>query len=152
MKKILLIILCIIISLTFISCSKISIEDDKSTAENTFNSIMSPGKFESDENKNDNTDLKYKGKNVKQVKLNSSLGINIDADAEILKAFEYAENDTAVPDTELETAFGNVEIIYADNTSETIGTVYLGSDKALYLKFNNNKNKAAAYKLADSIL
>lgn len=113
---------------------------------------MLSGKFESDENKNDNTDLKYKGKNVKQVKLNSSLGINIDADAEILKAFEYAENDTAVPDTELETAFGNVEIIYTDNISETIGTVYLGSDKALYLKFNNNQNKAAAYKLADSIL
>jgi hypothetical protein len=75
----------------------------------------------------------------------------LDIDAETLKALEEAENDATVPDDTLDMTFGTVEIIYTDNTSETIGTVYLGSDKAPYLKFDNNKNKDAAYKLSDSL-
>ena len=139
-------------SFTFISCSKDNTSENNENLTSKVNNIISSDDSKSDNEVNEETDLKYKDKPVSEVKINSSLGINIDVDAETLKALENAENDTAVPDVTLDMPLGTVEMIYTDETTETIGTVYLGEDKALYLKFENNKNKDAAYKLSDSCL
>ena len=151
MKKLLIIILCFIISLSFISCGKESTErpEEKSVSESNSLFSLMPSRTESKQ-ETDN-ELEYKGKKVKEVKLNSSVGIPIDFDAEALKALEDLENDESIPDVSLDALFGTLIIAYDDGTDETIGQVYLGSDKALYLKFSNNKNKDAAYKISNSI-
>lgn len=149
MKKILLFILSFVISLTFVSCSKEKIEtveENSSSVSNTLFDLM-PSRTEA--NSQNEANLEYKGKKVKEVKLDSGLGIKINFDAETLKAIENAESDDTVPDAKLITNCGTMKIFYADDTTESIGTIYLGSDSALYLKFSNSKNKDAAYKLSD---
>lgn len=150
MKKILLTILCVFISLTFISCAK-ETPDKNDNATTEKDEIISSNIPEDEDESTNDVNLEYKGKSVIKVRLNSSAKMNIDIDAEMLKELENAENDTTIPDATLDMALGTVEIIYSDESTETIGTVYIGSDKALYLKFNNNKNKDAAYKLQESI-
>jgi len=149
LKRVLLTIICLVISLTFVSCGKEKIktvEVSSSTVLNTLFDLMSSG---TEANSQNDIELEYKGKKVKEVKLVSGSGIKINFDAETLKALEDAENDETVPETNLKSSFGTLKIVYDDGTIETVGKVYLGSDKALYLKFSNNKNKDAAYKLAD---
>lgn len=144
-----MIILSFIISLTFVSCSKEKIEtveENSSSVSNTLFDLM-PSRTEA--NSQNEANLEYEGKKVKEVKLDSGLGIKINFDAETLKALEDAESDETVPDAKLLTNCGTIKIFYADDTVESIGTIYLGSDSALYLKFSNSKNEDAAYKLAD---
>lgn len=131
------------------SCSKEKIEtveENSSSVSNTLFDLM-PSRTEA--NSQNDTELEYKGKKVKEVKLDSGLGIKINFDTETLKALEDAESDETVPDAKLLTNCGTIKIFYADDTVESIGTLYLGSDGALYLKFSNSKNEDAAYKLAD---
>lgn len=135
--------------MTFVSCGKEkdeTIEESSSGVSNTLFDLM-PSKTEL--NSQNETNLEYKGKKVKEVKLDSGLGIKINFDAETLKTLENAENDETVPDAKLLTSCGTVKIVYADDTAESIGTIYLGSDGALYLKFSNSKNEDAAYKFAE---
>ena len=159
MKKILLTFLCLTISLTFMSCGKESAEKTKEipvtesltesvTESNNFFSLM-PSSAESNSKKD--TELKYKGKKVKDVKFITSIAINISFDAEFLKDLENIENNESVSGDSLKLLFGTLKIIYDDGTDETVGQVYLGSDSALYLKFSNSENKDAAYKISDSI-
>ena len=151
MKKILLIILCIVMTFIFTSCSKESISENNESSTNKVNSIISSDESKPESKQNDSLNLEYRSKSVREVRFNSSVDFNINVDAETLKSLENAENDTSVPDVTLDKEFGTVEVIYTDETTETLGTVYIGSDKALYLKFDNNKNTDAAYKLTDSI-
>lgn len=151
MKKILLIILCITMAFTLISCSKDNTSENDESSPNKVNSIISSDESKPEDNQNDSMNLEYKGKSVSEVRFNGSVDFNINVDVETLKSLENAENDTSVPDVTLDKKFGTVEIIYTDKTKETLGTLYLSSDKALYLKFDNNKNKDAAYKISNSI-
>ena len=159
MKKILLVILCFIIPLSFVSCGKENTEkpeekpvtESKTNSETELNNLFSlmPSKTESEQETDQ--ELEYKGKKVKEVKLNSSVGIPMDFDADALKALEDLENEEPVSDVSFDALFGNLIITYDDGTDETVGQIYLGSDKALYLKFSNSKNKDVAYKLSDPI-
>ena len=97
------------------------------------------------------TELFYKGKKVKDVKFITSIAINISFDAEFLKDLENIENNESVSDDSLKLLFGTLKIIYDDGTDETVGQVYLGSDSALYLKLSNSENEDSAYKISDSI-
>lgn len=151
MKKILSIVLCVLTLTAFISCSKGSTDKNETSTTENYNNIFSSSTTKTEDEKTSNTKLEYKGKSVKNIRLNSSAKMNIDIDADTLNELENAENDGTVPDVDFDMAFGTVEIIYSDETTETIGTAYIGSDKALYIKFDNNKNKDAAYKLSESI-
>lgn len=151
MKKILLILLSFIISLTFVSCGKEKdeiIEENSSTVSNTLFDLM-PSRTESEPEAD--KELEYKGKKVKEVKFKSSVGIPINFDAEALKDLEDLEKDESVPDVSLEALFGTLIITYDDGTDETVGQIYIGSDKAFYLKFSNRKNEDSAHKISDSI-
>lgn len=136
---------------TLISCSKDNTSENDESSPNKVNSIISSDESKPEDNQNDSMNLEYKGKSVSEVRFNGSVDFNINVDVETLKSLENAENDTSVPDVTLDKKFGTVEIIYTDKTKETLGTLYLSSDKALYLKFDNNKNKDAAYKISNSI-
>lgn len=151
MKKLLLIVLCAIIPLTFISCGKEKsevIEESSSSAPNTLFDLM-PSRTETT-SQND-TELMYKGKKVKDIKFITSIAVNMNFDAEFLKELENAENNEFVPDDSLKLLFGTLKIIYDDETDEIVGQVYFGSDSALYLKLSNSENEDVAYKISDSI-
>lgn len=102
-------------------------------------------------NTQNNMELKYKGKKVKDVKFITSIAININFDAEFLKDLEHVENNESVSNDSLKLLFGTLKIIYNDGTDEIVGQVYLGSDSALYLKLSNSENEDAAYKISDLI-
>lgn len=137
--------------MTFVSCGKEkdeTIEESSSSVSNTLFDLM-PSKTEL--NSQNETNLEYKGKKVKEVKIKSSVGIPINFDTEVLKDLENLKNSESVPDASLDALFGVLIITYDDGTDETVGQVYIGSDKAFYLKFSNSKNKDAAYKLVDRV-
>ena len=159
MKKILLIILCFIIPLSFFSCGKENTEkpeekpvtESKTNSETELNNLFSLMPSSTESEHETDQELEYKGKKVKEVKLNSSVGIPMDFDADALKVLEDLENKEPISDVSFDALFGNLIIIYDDGTDETVGQIYLGSDKALYLKFSNSKNKDAVYKLSGPI-
>lgn len=72
MKKILLIFLCLIISLTFISCGRESVEKNEETSTSESNTFFSFMPSRTEENSKNDTELLYKGKKVKDIKFNSS--------------------------------------------------------------------------------
>lgn len=152
MKKILLISLCFVISLTFISCDKKNNNATKEGSSTVPNTIFSPIPSRTETTSQNSAVLEYKGKKVKELKFNSSLAVKINFTADDLKDLENAENDETIPEAKLLTNLGTIKIFYDDGTSEDIGTVYHASDNSLYLKFNNSQNKYAAHRISKNVI
>ena len=154
MKKTILLFLFIVISITFISCSKNAvinestrkIQDNSSTTiittiEDNTNTTKQNSQNNSSENRIKKMYLDYNG-----------FKIDIDVTDEMTSELSEFENCTTVPDTKLSKAFATIYAVYSDKSEELFGTIYIGNDGAYYLKCENNPNKDAAVKLADDFL
>lgn len=150
LKKTLLIMLCIIVSISFTACSKESVSDDiPSVSENISvqdNNASNEGTTRKTENESNQSE-----KSIIRLYISYS-GINMDITTDERKIAELSEleKNATVPETNLNTKFADVTAVYEDNTETLYGTIYIGEDKGYYLQFANSNIKGAAYKMSDT--
>ena len=137
-KKTIILILCLIISLSLISCTK-SVETINTTSESSYSS--------NDNAKKESTTKPSSNSNEQNEKSITSLyvsygGIKIDITSD-------QEKSSKIPETKLVTIFANVFATYDDNSHSLFGTIYIGEDNCYYLKFKNSDIEGAAFKLPD---
>lgn len=146
-KKTIILILCLIISLSLISCTK-SVETINTTSESSYSS--------NDNAKKESTTKPSSNSNEQNEKSITSLyvsygGIKIDitSDQDEIDEIVAAEKSSKIPETKLVTIFANVFETYDDNSHSLFGTIYIGEDNCYYLKFKNSDIEGAAFKLPD---
>lgn len=150
LKKLLLIILCILISISFAACNNdLKSEDHDTVSENI--SIQNDNTSKAANTNKDNNN--NNGKSITRLYISYS-GINMDIATDENKIAELLELEktATVPETKLSTKFADITAVYDDNMEEIYGTIYIGEDNGYYLEFANSTVEGAAYKLSDSSL
>lgn len=146
LKKVLLIILCVLISIT--ACSN----NSNSKVQNTVNERTSVQEDTSvdDTNKAKNNNI-HNEKSISRLYISYS-GINMDITSDESKISELLEleKNAKIPETKLSTKFADITAVYNDNTEEIYGTIYIGEDNGYYLKFANSTVEGAACKISNS--
>lgn len=151
LKKLLLVILCILISISFAACNNDSkLEDYDTVSENISIQNDDTSKAANNKDKNNNNNNK---KSITRLYMSYS-GINMDITTDENKIAELLELEktATVPETKLSTKFADITAVYDDSTEEIYGTIYIGEDNGYYLEFANSTVKGAAYKMSDSSL
>lgn len=152
LKKIISILLCLLISISFISCSKNSNLDGEKETTKYSNSIFGQNNADLTEN-SQFTENGSTTKNKEITKLYvfyNGIKMDIDLNENDISELLKAQNEALVPDTELTTSFVDIIAVYDDGTENNFGTVFMGEDGGYYLKFANSKTKGAAYKMPNS--
>ncbi|WP_308619053.1 hypothetical protein [uncultured Eubacterium sp.] len=155
MKKVLLIIMCIIISFALASCSNNTTSENKISSKNN-NQIVSEQKTdtvsdtvtETSTKPSENTEKKI----VKFYVNHSGFKMDVNFDEDDINEILDAEKNASVPDVKMKTSFAELIAVYDDNTEGVFGTIYMGEDDCYYLKFANSEIEGAAYKMGDSSL
>ena len=150
LKKTLLLILCVIISLCFASCSNNGQTAD-TTASDTSVSTQNFEKTYTQSSQFDDIDSTEK-KIVKFYVNYSGFKIDVNFDEDDINEILDAEKNASVPDVKMKTSFAELIAVYDDNTEGLFGTIYMGEDDCYYLKFANSEIEGAAYKMGDSSL
>jgi len=150
LKKLLLIILCILISISFAACNNDSKSEDHDTVSENISIQNNDTSKVANTNKDNNNN---NGKSITRLYISYS-GINMDITTDESKIAELLELEktATVPETKLSTKFADITAVYDDNTEEIYGTIYIGEDNGYYLEFANSTVEGAAYKLSDSSL
>ena len=156
MKKIIFPILCILMSVIFISCSKNVVTHEETNKDNIITSENSDTK-QDNSNATNNTDVQNgvdtSLQNISKMYLDyDGFKVDLDITDEMISDLSEIQNAATVPNTELNNAFAIIHAVYNDNSDKVFGTIYIGDDNAFYLKCENTPNKDAAYKLADNFL
>ena len=147
MKKLTLLLLCIILSILFVSCSKNANSNVKATNLSNNQEISEIAK-ETD----NKTEKNGSSKNIIKLYIDyNGFKTDVNTDEEGVSELLQIEDNATAPDAKLTTALADVFAVYDDNSENLYGTIYAGDDGAYYLKFANSKNKDAAYKMTDSI-
>lgn len=150
LKKALLLILCVIISLCFASCSNNGQTAD-TTASDTSVSTQNSEKTDTQSSQFD--DIDSTEKNIEKFYVNySGFKMDVDFDEDDISEMLDAEKNATVPDVKMKASFAELIAIYDDNTEAVFGTVCVGEDDCYYLKFANSEIEGAAYKMGDSSL
>ncbi|MFR5875289.1 MAG: hypothetical protein ACLUFN_02240 [Eubacterium sp.] len=146
MKKVLLIIMCVIISFTFVSCSNDTSSPKEASSRNK-NEIVTDDN--SDISESSNTDEE---KNIEKLYVDYN-GFKMDIDFEENDITELldAEKKATVPDVKMKMVFADVIAVYNDSTEDIFGTICVGEDDCYYLQFANSKVEGAAFKMSDSL-
>lgn len=148
MKRIFIIMLCFIISLSFISCTKsaniTNITNDK---------IYSQDNNKQDKNTTNKSDnhTEQNNKNITELYVSyNGVRIDLTSDKDTINEIIETEKNATVPETKLVTKFADVFAVYDDNSESIYGNVYIGEDDCYYLKFENSTIEGAAFKLPDN--
>lgn len=148
LKKVLLIILCVLISISITACSN----NSNSKVQNTVNERTSVQEDTSvdDTNKAKNNNI-HNEKSISRLYISYS-GINMDITSDESKISELLEleKNAKIPETKLSTKFADITAVYNDNTEEIYCTIYIGEDNGYYLKFANSTVEGAACKISNS--
>lgn len=155
MKKIILLILCILISFSFISCTKntneYSEKNSKEIIENYENESKTETKNNSKTESESDVQILDSEKTVSKMYFDyNGFKIDINVDNETIDGLDEIEKNSTVPNALLSTTFGTINVIYEDNSKEVIGTIFIGDDGAYYLKLESNEDKNVAFKITDS--
>lgn len=155
MKKVLLIIMCIIIPIAFASCgNNTPYENEKSTQDD--NQVVSEQEADTDIVSDKVTEASTKPskdtkKKIEKFYVNyNGFKIDVNFDENSIKEILDAEKNATVPETKLVTKFADVFAVYDDNSESIYGNVYIGEDDCYYLKFENSTIEGAAFKLPDN--
>lgn len=155
MKKIILIITCIIISIAFASCgNNTPYENEKSTQDD--NQVVLEQETDTDIVSDKVTEASTKPskdteKKIEKFYVNyNGFKIDVNFDENSIKEILDAEKNATVPETKLVTKFADVFAVYDDNSESIYGNVYIGEDDCYYLKFENSTIEGAAFKLPDN--
>lgn len=150
MKKIYIILICIIISISFVSCTSSSKEKSSN------NSIsFTQKKTENSQKANDNSNIEKNvtakplddGSNIEKVKLsffNSAQESTYDESAKKLIESIKACKDNK--DIKLAEKIGTMSIKHSGDEKFTdIANLYLGADNSVYAKYIDKSNKESSY-------
>lgn len=149
LKKVLLFIVCIIISLSFVSCSNNTSSENKTSLQDD-NKIISEQKTDTITEKATES-IENAEKNIENLYVNyNGFKVNVNIDENGITELLDAEKNAVVPDVEMKISFADIIAAYSDNTEEVFATVCVGEDDCYYLKFANSKVKGAAFKMSDS--
>lgn len=155
MKKVLLIIMCIIIPIAFASCgNNTPYENEKSTQDD--NQVVLEQETDTDIVSDKVTEASTKPskdteKKIEKFYVNyNGFKIDVNFDENSIKEILDAEKNATVPETKLVTKFADVFAVYDDNSESIYGNVYIGEDDCYYLKFENSTIEGAAFKLPDN--
>lgn len=151
MKKVLLIIMCIIISFALVSCSNNTSSENKISSKNN-NQIVSEKKTDT-VTETSTEPSKDTEKKIKKFYVNySGFKMDVNFDEDDINEILDAEKNASVPDVKMKTSFAELIAVHDDNTEGLFGTIYMGEDDCYYLKFANSEIEGAAYKMGDSSL
>lgn len=148
MKKILIIMLCLILPFCFISCTK-STDITNSAGEDLY-SQESNIQEENMTDKSDNHTVQDSKNITKLYVFCNGIKIDITSDKDKINEIIEAEKNADVPKTKLVTKFADVFAVYDDNSENIYGKIYIGEDDYYYLKFENSEKEGAAFKLPDN--
>lgn len=155
MKKVLLIIMCIIISIAFASCvNNTPYENEKSTQDD--NQVVSEQETDTDIVSDKVTEASTKPSKDTEKKIEKfyvnygGFKMDIDFDENDINEILDAEKNATVPGVEMKTSFADLIVVYTDGTEGVFGTIYIGADDCYYLQFTNSKVEGAAFKIPDS--
>lgn len=147
MKRISLILICILISICFISCSKqITLNEDNNVTTN-----QTVNEFALQENKDKNIDS-TKGDNDDKTNIEKIIltfygeisESNYDDESE--KLIEKIKNCKETPETNLVEKIGKISIKNKGSNNITdIADIYLGADYNIYAKYISEKDNNYAY-------
>ena len=151
LKKVLLIIMCIIISFCFASCSNNTSSENKISSKNN-TQIVSEKKTDTVTETSTKPREDTEKKIVKFYVNYSGFKMDVNFDEDDINEILDAEKNASVPDVKMKTSFAELIAVYDDNTEAVFGTVCVGEDDCYYLKFANSEIEGAAYKMGDSSL
>lgn len=155
LKKICILIMCVIISIIFASCSnntqfenKISSQNDNQmiSEQESDTDIVSDKIEESQKNPNKNADKKIEKFYVNY----GGFKMNVDFDENDINEILEAKNSATVPDVKMKMSLADLIVIYNDDSEDVFGTLYIGEDDCCYLQFANSNVEGAAFKIPDS--
>ncbi len=154
MKKVLLIIMCII-SIAFASCSNNTSSENEASSQDD-NQVVSEQKTDTDIVSDNVTEASTKPskdteKKIEKFYVNyNGFKIDVNFDENSIKEILDAEKNATVPDVEMKMSFADLIVVYTDGTDDIFGTIYMGADDCYYLQFANSKVEGAAFKMPDS--
>lgn len=155
MKKIILIITCIIISIAFASCgNNTPYENEKSTQDD--NQVVSEQETDTEIVSDKVTEASAKPskdteKKIEKFYVNyNGFKIDVNFDENDINEILDAEKNATVPGVEMKMSFADLIVVYTDGTEGVFGTIYIGADDCYYLQFTNSKVEGAAFKIPDS--
>lgn len=148
LKKIFILIMCITVSLVFVSCSNTPSETKTQSQEDT--QAVSELQNNTITEKSTET-VKNAEKKIEKFYVNyNGFKMDVNFDKQDIKELLDAEKNATVPDVKMKTSFAELIAIYNDNTDDIFGTIYIGEDDCYYLQFANSKVEGAAFKMSDS--
>ncbi|MCI6254063.1 hypothetical protein [Eubacterium coprostanoligenes] len=148
MKKVLLIIMCII-SFALASCSNNTSSENKISSKNN-NQIVSEKKTDT-VTETSTEPSKDTEKKIKKFYVNySGFKMDVDFDEDDIADLLDEEKNATVPSVEMKMSFADLIVVYTDGTEGIFGTIYIGADDCYYLQFANSKVEGAAFKMPDS--
>lgn len=158
MKKFIFFFLCLLMVVSFISCSK-NIQKDSDTTitqnSNKDDSFLSDNTTKKTSikysNDSETTTVKFNGKDIKKVYLDiNGMKVNIDVDLETISDLNEFESDIEIKDNKINNPIGTLISVYTDDTEETIGTVHLDKNKSYYLEYKNKSKGTVIIKISDN--
>ena len=149
-------------SIIFISCSN-SVTTNEDTNTKQDNVITNEDSDTSQDNaittnttdihKDTDTSNQNSNNNISKIYFDyNGFKLDLNLTDEMIAELSEFENNSTVPDTELDEVFATIYAVYEDNSEKIFGGIYIGDDGAFYIKCESNPNKDAAYKLADNFL
>lgn len=148
MKKVLIILLCIVGVFSLVSCS-----NDKNTSTNEGSSISSETEENQTKNKDQSKKAEVKNKDIEKVILSingEESTTDYDADAE--KLIEEIRKCKDKPETALVEKVGKISIKNKGNDEIVdIADFYIAADYSVYAKLIDNADNDYAYKIDTSI-
>lgn len=149
LKKILSIILCVLMSFSFVACNN----NTNSVSSDNINESASVNDTDTPENSSSITSSSnnQNSKNITRLYITySGIQMDITSDKNSIAELSELEKEATVPETNLSTKFADITAVYDDNTEDIYGSIYIGDDGGYYLKFANSEVEGAAYKMTDS--
>lgn len=148
LKKIFILIMCITVSLVFVSCSNTPSETKTQSQEDT--QAVSELQNNTITEKSTET-VKNAEKKIEKFYVNyNGFKMDVNFDENDINEILDAEKNATVPDVKMKTSFAELIAIYNDSTDDIFGTIYIGEDDCYYLQFANSKVEGAAFKMSDS--
>lgn len=148
MKKILAIVLCLLIPLSFISCTK-NMNITNTTSGNFY--LQDNNKQDKNTTNKSDNHTEQNNKNITKLYVSyNGIRIDLTSDKDTINEIIETEKNATVPETKLVTKFADVFAVYDDNSESIYGNVYIGEDDCYYLKFENSTIEGAAFKLPDN--
>lgn len=138
---------------TLISCNNTkndenNLKEDNTSITNEMNSDVSSDNNENQSSSETDKDISYNGQNVKEINI-FAMGNKVNMEfSELTPLLTIEDEGEAVDNVSEKSVFGNIKLVYEDDSEFEFGEIIISDDNAFYLKLHNGK----FYKMADGFL